>query len=489
MKVYLDLWQANKIINYEAIAGHINGVWFKLVDGDNPKDPLFDEQFGKSLGIFPRGVYAFPKSEWSPIRNYDRIMALYPARDGELPFLLDMEKDNIKPPRQQADELHELLTRIDTALDRLSIIYTFRPWWEQNIAPAAPGWCWNHEFMLAQHLYAGGRSIKKLSDIEPWVVKLLGGISGGWAEMLPYGKVPHYMQVLGPRALNLKEITKDIDVIVERNSEVEDTMKMFYPVDEGVFTISQKFGENPQWYTQSKGHNGIDWATPVGSNVYCAMDGIVVVSEDRKEKTGYGRQIRIQCANGITLIYGHLTERLVKVDDIVTGKQLIGKTGGATSDPYSGYSTGPHLHFEIRLSSGAPQVPGGYAYGAIDPEPLLVSHDYGGEEAKPLYLVRTLISNLTVRAGAGRHASVLRNAGLGEFNVYEERTIGGEKFVRISKLLNEWINITYPEYVIVVLPSVPEEPIEFVKWIQMLSDWAKTQGFSAPELKHPIPGE
>ena len=126
---------------------YVKGVWFKLVDGDNPKDALFDEQFSKSLGLFPRGVFAFPKSEWSPIQNYDRIMFLYPKTDGELPFLIDMEKKNTKPCTQQADELHELLTRLDVAFGRLSFIYTNWFWWEDNIAPAKPDWSWLRTFI------------------------------------------------------------------------------------------------------------------------------------------------------------------------------------------------------------------------------------------------------------------------------------------------------------------------------------------------------
>jgi len=483
VNIYLDLWAGNKVVSNDLMP-YINGVWFKLVDGDNPKDFLFDKQFSESLGHYPRGIYAFPKSEWSPIQNYDRIMMLYPEQDGELRFMLDMEKKNSKSPQQQNDELQELLIRLDITLGRYSIIYTNLYWWKDNIAPAMPDWTWKYDFVASQYRYNGGRITKKLSELESWLTSLVGNT---WADMPAYtfGK-PTYWQITGDR-LRIPEVKGDIDVIITQGDEsMTDKIVLYYPVDEGMFTISQKFGENPQYYPGSKGHNGIDWAVPVGNKIYCAMDGEVIVSEDRKEKTGYGRQIRIKCANGITLIYGHLSRRDVQLGDIVKAKEVIGLSGGATSDPYSGYSTGPHLHFEARLDKGAPQVPGGYSYGAIDTLPYLVSHKYGGEEAKPLYRVKVLIYNLAVRSGPGVHYAGLRNSGKGEFDIYEERTVNDKKFGRISTLLSEWIFIGNPEYVTVVTPPVPQDPIEFSEWVVKLDAWAREQGFDCPPLKLPI---
>lgn len=184
-----------------------------------------------------------------------------------------------------------------------------------------------------------------------------------------------------------------------------DPKVFYYPCDEGKFYITQYFGERPYVYTTSKGHNGIDFGTPVGSNIYATQDGIVVVSEDVLGKTGYGRHVRIKHADGIS-IYGHMTKRLVQVGQQVYARQLIGLSGGAADDPYSGYSTGAHLHFEYRLNNpaDAPQVAGGFVYGAIDPMPLLASHSYTGENiAQPIFKAKCLISNLNTRYGAGIH--------------------------------------------------------------------------------------
>ena len=69
--------------------------------------------------------------------------------------------------------------------------------------------------------------------------------------------------------------------------------------------------------------------------------------EAKEERTGYGRHIHIQHSHGVT-IYGHLSAMLVRVGDVVKAKTVIGKSGGDPSDPFSGNSTGPHLHFEYR---------------------------------------------------------------------------------------------------------------------------------------------
>jgi len=293
----------------------------------------------------------------------------------------------------------------------------------------------------------------------------------GWPDGWPENKkiIPDIWQWIGDTYTlpgiyksNSQKTAVDLDLIISDRIKniygIGDNMKLLYPVDEGLFAISQGFGLNPQAYPSSKGHNGIDWATPVGSNVYAMEDGIVQVSEDRKEKVGYGRQIRIRHDEGLS-IYGHLSKRLVQVGDSVVAGQLIGLTGGARDDPYSGNSTGAHLHAEYRLNSGAPQVPGGYNYNAINIYPLLVSKK--GEE-KVLYKLEVIINNLAVRRGPANTFQGIRNTGKGIFLVYEEKHTQGQAYPygRISQTESEWVNLDprYSNKIEVV--DNPEVPIE-----------------------------
>lgn len=176
--------------------------------------------------------------------------------------------------------------------------------------------------------------------------------------------------------------------------------KLFSPLA-GDFPITQLFGKNPSWYPTSRGHNGIDFGTPVGTPAYAMQGGTVVRAAEFSQpgitdgKVGYGRHVRIEHPEGVS-IYGHFSQLFVKEGDQVAAMQMIGLTGGATSDPHSGFSTGPHLHAEYRLNAGAPQVPGGYSYGAIDLMPLLVPHNY--KEETMLFQGKCVVAGLRMRS-------------------------------------------------------------------------------------------
>lgn len=223
--------------------------------------------------------------------------------------------------------------------------------------------------------------------------------------------------------------------------------ELYYPCEEK-WRITQYFGERPNVYYNSRGHNGVDFGTLVGSPIYCAADGVVEVA--REDTNGYGRHLRIRHSHGMT-IYGHLSKMLVGVGDVVKAKQIIGLSGGNVDDPYSGMSTGPHLHFEYRLDITAPQVPGGYTYNAIDPLPLLISH----EDEEPIFMAKCLAGALNVRTGIGTSNSIVRTIKFGEIvNVYEEK----DNWFRISGSL--WC-AGFPRYMEKINfnpPNPPEEP-------------------------------
>lgn len=90
------------------------------------------------------------------------------------------------------------------------------------------------------------------------------------------------------------------------------------------------------------GYNGVDYGMPVGSPLYAAAAGIVIISKSDGYNGGYGKYVAIQHPNGTQTVYGHMSNPLVSVGQAVTKGQLIGYSGN------TGKSTGPHLHFEIR---------------------------------------------------------------------------------------------------------------------------------------------
>ncbi|MEW5821170.1 MAG: M23 family metallopeptidase [Cyanobacteriota bacterium] len=89
-------------------------------------------------------------------------------------------------------------------------------------------------------------------------------------------------------------------------------------------------------------HSGIDIAAPEGSNVYSYDKGLVEAAffGDRS-----GNCVKISHGNGYTTVYMHLKKYSVKPGDFVNKSQIIGQVGS------TGWSTGNHIHFEIRLNN------------------------------------------------------------------------------------------------------------------------------------------
>ncbi|TQN41425.1 peptidase M23-like protein [Blastococcus colisei] len=85
-------------------------------------------------------------------------------------------------------------------------------------------------------------------------------------------------------------------------------------------------------------HYGLDLAAPLGTPIYSAADGVVIKAG---RVSGFGNAVYIQDADGNVHIYGHMRYYDVRAGDIVHAGDQIAKVGN------EGYSTGPHLHYEI----------------------------------------------------------------------------------------------------------------------------------------------
>lgn len=100
-------------------------------------------------------------------------------------------------------------------------------------------------------------------------------------------------------------------------------------------------------------HQGVDIAAPTGARVLASAEGTVTSSG---YDSGYGNFVEIRHPNGLRTFYGHLSaiEDGMVAGARVGGGQLIGRVGS------TGYSTGPHLHFEVRRRSGERLNPAEY---------------------------------------------------------------------------------------------------------------------------------
>lgn len=113
------------------------------------------------------------------------------------------------------------------------------------------------------------------------------------------------------------------------------------------FQITQSFGPSnvllePAYGTYKHFHTGIDMAAPLGAPVTAAADGLIVAVGH--SSVGYGNFIVIAHGGGVATLYGHLLQTDVRVGDRVVRGQVIALEGS------TGLSTGPHLHFEVRVN-------------------------------------------------------------------------------------------------------------------------------------------
>lgn len=131
--------------------------------------------------------------------------------------------------------------------------------------------------------------------------------------------------------------------------------------------VSSPFGPRPA--PNGPLHPGIDLRAPLGWPVMAVAAGKVVDSRlspndpdwwrwgmkrpaDWPAKTpwprvmGYGNLIKISHEDGTITVYAHLAKRSVAVGDLVVAGQVIGEAGS------TGFSSGPHLHFEVRTEGG-----------------------------------------------------------------------------------------------------------------------------------------
>ena len=103
-------------------------------------------------------------------------------------------------------------------------------------------------------------------------------------------------------------------------------------------------------------HAGVDIPGPTGTPIYATADGIV---SHAGKQGGYGNLVEVNHGKGIATRYGHLSRIMVSDNTRVTRGQLIGLMGS------TGRSTGPHLHYEVRIDGHA-----------VNPVPFLTTADY-----------------------------------------------------------------------------------------------------------------
>ncbi|MBA3696086.1 MAG: M23 family metallopeptidase [Methylotenera sp.] len=151
----------------------------------------------------------------------------------------------------------------------------------------------------------------------------------------------------------IAELTAMIDFQTEHLSELEakllqqSVLKDTLPNNSPILAAynSSSFGWRLDPFNGHKAfHEGLDFPANIGDPIYAAADGIVSASEQTPD---YGKLVKIDHGSGLETRYAHASKLLVKVGERVEKGQKIAEVGN------TGRSTGPHLHYEIRLNGNA----------------------------------------------------------------------------------------------------------------------------------------
>ncbi len=112
-------------------------------------------------------------------------------------------------------------------------------------------------------------------------------------------------------------------------------------------------------YKTEKMHTGMDFTSPVGTEIFATGNG--TVSKVEKDGRGYGNNVIINHGYGYESVYAHMSKMLVRPGQKISRGDLLGYVGN------TGTSTGPHLHYEVR-KNGNPLNPVNFYYNDLTPE-------------------------------------------------------------------------------------------------------------------------
>jgi murein DD-endopeptidase MepM/ murein hydrolase activator NlpD len=149
------------------------------------------------------------------------------------------------------------------------------------------------------------------------------------------------------------ELTKAVDARDESLSSIEakilqqSVLKDMLPNSNPISAAynSSSYGWRIDPFNGNKAfHEGLDFTANTGTPIRAAADGIVSAAE---QSGAYGKLVKIEHGAGLETRYAHTSKILVKVGERVTKGQIVAEVGS------TGRSTGPHLHYEIRLNGAA----------------------------------------------------------------------------------------------------------------------------------------
>jgi murein DD-endopeptidase MepM/ murein hydrolase activator NlpD len=200
---------------------------------------------------------------------------------------------------------------------------------------------------LAQ-LESLGERVSGLAGLNPAEIRAAPAQGGALVSGRPLS-----MEELQATLADLDKLTgqsTDLMTLVESRLFDQKIKKSMVPTQHPVKAghLGSSFGWRIDPFTGGNAfHEGLDFPAPTGTPIFAAAAGVVIAAEFHPQ---YGNMLDIDHGNDIMTRYAHASQLYVKVGDIVRRGQHIADIGT------TGRSTGPHLHFEVRIK-GAAQDP------------------------------------------------------------------------------------------------------------------------------------
>lgn len=254
-----------------------------------------------------------------------------PAREQEVAAALDILTGEL---RQTADERATAVQQAEAALQTAEELALER---DQILA--------RNDEILTQLEDAVSVSVEPLDQVfrsvgmnpDDVLDTIREGYSGQGGPLTPMGRSTRGNAALTNSETKANQIIVTLDQMNTYRIAME-KLPLAMPVKDS-FRYTSGFGR--RW---GRAHEGIDMAAPVGTPIHAPGDGVVTFAG---RQGAYGNLIKIEHELGVETRYGHLSRIRVKVGQRVSQGERIGDMGN------TGRSTGPHLHYEVRMKGRA----------------------------------------------------------------------------------------------------------------------------------------
>ncbi|MFO7939668.1 MAG: M23 family metallopeptidase [Bacteroidales bacterium] len=254
---------------------------------------------------------------------------------------------NFEMMHSQIEELESVLADIELRDDKL-----YRPIFDLHTIPN----------MIREAGYGGARQYEELR-----------GYSSSDLMIETYTSLDKLSRKLYIQSKSFDTVTR----LAKNKEKMIAAMPAIQPIALDDFArISDYFGYRRDPFNGTRRmHHGMDFTGPVGADIYATGDG--VIEEAGFNLYGYGNRVIVNHGFGYKTIYAHLHEVKVKAGDKVRRGEVVGTLGN------TGRSTGPHLHYEVRLN-GEPKNPMHYYFNDISAEQYDLMVEVAAKSRRPM---------------------------------------------------------------------------------------------------------